>query len=88
MNSTPRRAARHHYDEAERILAALPRHGLDPAQLIVLEPLAAIAHAVLATAPRRRGRHADSGHVRPSGGSPRDRWLLGDDEQPDDEGHR
>lgn len=76
MPTSPRTPAEH-YAEAERILAALPRHGLDPAQLVVLEPLAAVAHAVLATAPRR-ARRAARHDQRTRGGSPAERWLHGD----------
>jgi hypothetical protein len=89
MNTVPRTPAEH-YREAERILNALPRHGLDPAQLVVLEPLAALAHALLAAAPRaaRRRERTERHHQRPAGGSPRDRWISGQDDRPDSGNHR
>jgi hypothetical protein len=72
-----------HYAEAQRILAALPRHGLHTSQLTVLEPLAAIAHAILATVPPRRVRVAGRNERRPAGGgSLAERWIRGDFDEP------
>jgi len=69
-----------HYEQAERLLAAA--ESSRTAEMQTSDALIAIGHAVLATAPRRRSRQVRT-IVRTSGGSPRERWLHGkDDETP------
>jgi hypothetical protein len=69
-----------HYRQAERTLTALESLRLDELpEAAVVEALAAIAHAMLATAPRRARRHNRSTdrHERPTvGGTPRHQWIA------------
>jgi hypothetical protein len=76
MTSTPRTPAEH-YREAERLLGAAESSRTSEIQST--DALIAIGHAVLATAPKRRSRQVRT-MVRTSGGSPRQRWLHGHDE--------
>jgi hypothetical protein len=81
--SEPTQRPAEHFVEAERILAALPRHGMRTSQLTVLEPLAAIAHAILANVPPRRVRVAGRPKQRPApGGTLAERWIRGDFDEP------
>jgi hypothetical protein len=69
MPTQPRRP-RHHYAEAERLIRATEE---TPGNAVLL----AIAHALLAAAPRRaRRREPEPAHR--NGGSPQERWLRGD----------
>jgi hypothetical protein len=80
MTSTPRTPA-DHYREAERLLAAAESSRASEIQST--DALIAIGHAVLATVPRRRSRQRREFGTRVpnSGGSPRQRWLHGDDQE-------
>jgi hypothetical protein len=83
MNSTPRTPA-DHYREAERLLGAA--ESSRTAEIQSSDALIALGHAVLATVPKRRTRSRLSRLESPpaagglSGGSPRQRWLHGDDQ--------
>jgi hypothetical protein len=78
MTSTPRTPAEH-YQQAERLLAAA--ESSRTAEIQSVDALIALGHAVLATcSPRRARRPKSERPVRTSGGSPRARWELGDDE--------
>jgi hypothetical protein len=70
-----------HYQQAERTLAALASTRIDALpDLAVIEALAALTHAVLATIPARRARHREPGrHAHQPHATPRDRWLNGED---------
>jgi hypothetical protein len=71
-----------HYQQAERTLAALASLRIDALpDLAIIEALAALTHAVLATIPARRARYREAGrHAQPPPhATPRDRWLYGDD---------
>jgi hypothetical protein len=76
MGTQPRSPAEH-YAEAERALAAAesPGAGGEPQTAALL---LALAHAVMATVPRRalRSRHQ---HPTYTGGSPSERWLHGEE---------
>ena len=69
-----------HY-RAERTLAALTSVRIDTLpDLAIIEALAALTHAVLATIPARRARYREPGrHAEPPHATARDRWLYGDD---------
>jgi hypothetical protein len=77
MTSTPRTPA-DHYRDAERLLAAAESSRTTEIQ--ASDALIALGHAVLATAPRRARRRPA---IPPSttGGSPRQRWLHGHDDE-------
>ncbi len=79
MHSTPRTPAEH-YAAAARLLAAA--ESSRTAQIQTTDALIALGHAVLATVPKRRSRQRREIPHAPaqSGGSPRQRWLHGDDE--------
>jgi hypothetical protein len=85
MSSTPR-TPRDHYVDSERLLAVAESTGTDP-QVQAVAALTAIGHALLAATPRvaRRRDRTEQHHQRPAGGSPRQRWLSGEDDRPDDE---
>ena len=71
-----------HYQQAERSLAALASTRIDALpDLVIIEALAALTHAVLATVPARRARYREPARraQQPPHGTPRDRWLYGDD---------
>jgi hypothetical protein len=72
-----------HYRSAETTLSALASLRLhDLPEAAVVEALAALIHAVLATVPPRRARHrehASGRHGLIHGSSPRERWLHGED---------
>ena len=70
-----------HYQQAERTLAALASTRIDALpDLAIIEALAALTHAVLATIPARRARYREPArHAQPPHTAPRDRWLYGDD---------
>ena len=72
-----------HYRESERILASLPALGLD-AESAGREIGAALVHAVLATVAPRNARpgkgRRDVATGRDRGGSPRERWIHGHDD--------
>jgi hypothetical protein len=74
-----------HYQQAERTLAALASTRIDALpDLAIIEALAALTHAVLATIPARRARYREPGrHAQPPHATPRDRWLYGDDSTDD-----
>jgi hypothetical protein len=80
----PARTPREHYAEAARLLAAA--ESSRTAEIQSVDALIALGHAVLATVPKRRSRQRPELRQRPaqSGGSPRQRWLLGDDEDGQD----
>jgi hypothetical protein len=80
MPSTPRTPAEH-YAEAARLLAAA--ESSRTAEIQSVDALIALGHAVLATVPKRRSRQRPKSApaVRTSGGSPRQRWERGDDEE-------
>jgi hypothetical protein len=69
-----------HYRSAERTLTALASLRLDELpEAAVVEALAAIAHAVLAAAPRRARRRdpsIDRHQRRSAGGTPRQQWIA------------
>jgi hypothetical protein len=69
-----------HYQQAERTLAALASLRIETLpNFAVLEALAALTHAVLATIPARRARYHEPGrHSQPPHATPHDRWLYGD----------
>jgi hypothetical protein len=68
-----------HYAEAERLLAAA--ESSRTAEMQTADALIALGHAVLATAPRRRSRQRAYRVSSPRpGGSPRERWLHGHDD--------
>jgi hypothetical protein len=77
---TQPRTPSEHYQQAERLLAAA--ESSRTAEIQSVDALIALGHAVLATAPRRRSRQRPkSAALLPtSGGSPRQRWLHGHDE--------
>jgi hypothetical protein len=77
MNTSPRTPA-DHYREAERLLAAAESSRASEIQST--DALIAIGHAVLATVPRRRISRKSAMALRISGGSPRERWLRGEDD--------
>jgi hypothetical protein len=85
--STPR-TPRDHYVDSERLLAVAESTGTDP-QVQAVAAMSAIGHALLASAPRaaRRRDRTERHHQRP-GGSPRQRWLDGQDDRPDSGNHR
>jgi len=70
-----------HYQQAERTLAALAKTRIDALpDLAIIEALAALTHAVLATIPARRARYREPArHAQPSHATPHERWLFGDD---------
>jgi hypothetical protein len=70
-----------HYQQAERTLAALASTRIDTLpDLAIIEALAALTHAVLATIPARRARYREPArHAQPPRATARDRWLCGDD---------
>ncbi|HEY3717452.1 MAG TPA: hypothetical protein VGL39_23250 [Jatrophihabitantaceae bacterium] len=74
----------HHYQEAERLARVAESVGTDPS-IQQTAALAAVAHAVLALAPRRarRGKRVPErpGPGRHAGGSLEQRWLFGGDDQ-------
>jgi hypothetical protein len=65
-----------HYLAAERLLGAAESSVTD--QIQITTALLAIAHAVLATVPRRRAPRPERVVEPPTGGSPRQRWLRGE----------
>jgi hypothetical protein len=69
-----------HYQQAERTLAALASTRIDALpDFAIIEALAALTRAVLATIPARRARYREPGqHAQPQA-TPRERWLYGDD---------
>jgi hypothetical protein len=70
-----------HYEQAERLLAAA--ESSRTAEMQTTDALIALGHAVLATVPRRRLARTNrnlSVASQASGGSPRQRWLHGHDE--------
>jgi hypothetical protein len=71
-----------HYAEAQRLLAALPSHGLTVDQTLIVESARALAHAIMSTCNPRHVRRSKPGpsRQRPAGGSPTTRWVYGDDE--------
>jgi hypothetical protein len=78
MTSTPRTPAQH-YAEAERLLGAA--ESSRTAEIQSVDALIALGHAVLATVTPRRSRRRERAALRPTtGGSLRQRWLHGDDE--------
>jgi hypothetical protein len=85
MNSTARTPTEH-YAEAARLLAAA--ESSRTAEIQCVDAAIAIGHALLALAPRRaRRQRSGAPPARPtSGGSPRQRWLHGhnDDTEGDD----
>jgi phytoene/squalene synthetase len=75
-----RTPAQYHYREAERLLAAAESSPtLDG--IAATMALIAIGHAVLADVGPRKLRRRETAPTPPppSGGSPRERWLRGDD---------
>jgi hypothetical protein len=79
----PARTPAEHYREAQRLLGAA--ESSRTAEIQSTDALIALGHAVLATVPKRRSRrHSISGAPGtvnpPAGGSPRERWLHGHDE--------
>jgi hypothetical protein len=71
-----------HYQQAERSLAGLASVRIDALpDLVIIEALAALTHAVLATIPARHARYREPGRhaQQPPHATPRDRWLYGDD---------
>jgi len=74
----PARTPANHYQEAERLLCAAESSRTESIQ--VADALIAIGHAVLATVPKRQSRRREVSKLDTSGGSPRHRWLHGDDE--------
>ena len=71
-----------HYQHAERGLAALASLRADTLpNFALLEAIAALTHAVLATIPPRRARYREPGrHSQPPAAATlSDRWLYGDD---------
>ena len=76
MNTVPRTSAEH-YREAERLLAAA--ESSRTAEIQTSDALIAIGHAILAGTPRR-ARRRPAMPPAAIGGSPRERWLHGDDD--------
>jgi hypothetical protein len=77
MSTEPRSPAEH-YAEAERLLAAAESSvAVAAEQMAEIAALAAIAHALLCSAPRRARRRPEPPAQR--GGSPHSRWLYGED---------
>jgi hypothetical protein len=76
----PARTPAEHYREAQRLLGAA--ESSRTAEMQTTDALIAIGHAVLATVPKRRSRQRPKSAppVRTSGGSPRQRWLSGQDD--------
>ncbi len=81
----PARTPADHYAEAARLLAAA--ESSRTAEIQTTDALIAVGHAILATVPRRRSRQRDDRTAdfvlrrnKKSGGSPRQRWLHGEDE--------
>jgi hypothetical protein len=75
-----------HYEQAERLLAAA--ESSRTAEMQTSDALIALGHAVLATVPRRRARQRglwEPGSYK-SGGSARQRWLHGEDEDTEGDG--
>jgi hypothetical protein len=82
MNTVPRTPA-DHYREAERLLAAA--ESSRTAEIQSTDALIAIGHAVLATVPPRRARRRPATQpTSATGGGPRQRWLNGQDDRPDE----
>jgi hypothetical protein len=67
-----------HYRAALRLLGAAESPGV-ATDIATVAALAAIAHAILALAPRRARRRKHT-PTPPTGGSPQARWLRGDDQ--------
>lgn len=76
MATSSPRTAQQHYQDAERLLAVAESTGTDP-NIQLVAATAAIAHSLLAAAPRRARRHFEP-PARHS--SPGDRWLCGGNE--------
>jgi hypothetical protein len=76
--ATQPRSPSEHYRDAERLLTAAESSVAESIQ--VNAALLAVAHAVLATVPPRRAPRREPAPP-PRGGSPRHRWLYGDDDQ-------
>jgi hypothetical protein len=76
----PARTPAEHYAEAARLLAAA--ESSRTAEIQSVDALIALGHAVLATVPKRRSRQRELRipGIQNSGGSPRQRWQLGLDE--------
>jgi hypothetical protein len=75
----PARTPAEHYAEAARLLAAA--ESSRTAEIQSSDALIAIGHAIMATVPKRRARQRNSAMPsQSSGGSPRQRWLHGDDQ--------
>jgi hypothetical protein len=76
MPTQPRSPAEH-YAESERLIRAVEE---TPGNA----PLLAIAHVLLAAAPRGARRSERAPHHPNQGGSPQQRWLYGRDDQEDE----
>jgi hypothetical protein len=75
--SAPRTPAEH-YAEAARLLAAA--ESSRTAEIQSVDALIAVGHAIMATVPKRRTRQRVQIWTPDHGGSPRQRWLHGHDE--------
>ena len=78
----PIRTPAEHYVEAQRLLAALPSHGLTVDQMLIVESARVLAHAILSTCRPRSVRRGKIGPTRqrPADGDPMTRWVYGGDE--------
>jgi hypothetical protein len=79
--ATQPRSPSEHYRDAERLLTAAESSLTESLQ--VNAALLAVAHAMLATVPPRRAPRREPAPP-PRGGSPRQRWLYGEDDQSGD----
>jgi len=70
-----------HYREVQRLLAALPTHGLTTDQTLFIESVRVIATTILATAHPRRVRRREHPPT-PAAGGPSARWTYCGDETP------
>ncbi|HEY2984370.1 MAG TPA: hypothetical protein VGJ38_09475 [Jatrophihabitantaceae bacterium] len=78
MDTGPRQPGRYHYEAAERLLAAA--ESSISAEMQTADALIAIGHAILADVdPRKLRRRRVAPGLPPTGGSPRQRWLSGED---------